>query len=47
MTPENVNTILAIVSGVIVASSLKVDGGWWNPVDPQRAKDFVVRARAT
>ena len=47
VTPENVNAILAIVSGVIVASSLKVDGGWWNPVDPQRARDFVARARAT
>jgi uncharacterized protein len=29
---------------VIVASSLKVDGLWWNPVDRERAKQFVARA---
>ena len=45
VTPENVGSLLAVVAGVIVASSLKVDGGWWNPVDPQRAKSFVARAR--
>jgi uncharacterized protein len=41
----NVNDILSIVDGVIVASSLKVDGFWWNPVDDARAKRFVERAR--
>ena len=45
VTRENVNALLSIVSGVIVASSLKIDGGWWNPVDPQRARDFVTHAR--
>jgi membrane complex biogenesis BtpA family protein len=40
----NVNDILPIVDGVIVASSLKVDGLWWNPVDRERAKQFVARA---
>jgi hypothetical protein len=34
--PGNVSDILAIVDGVIVASSLKVDG-LWNPVDRERA----------
>ena len=29
--------ILAVVDGVIVASALKVDGYWWNSVDPERA----------
>ncbi len=43
--PANVNDILSIVDGVIVASSLKVDGLWWNPVDRERAKAFVARAR--
>ncbi|MGO9757732.1 MAG: BtpA/SgcQ family protein [Roseiarcus sp.] len=43
VTPDNVADILAIVDGVIVASSLKVDGVWWNPVDPARAKAFVER----
>ena len=43
--PDNVRDILAIVDGVIVASALKVDGRWWNPVDRERAKLFVQRAR--
>ena len=41
----NLGDILAIVDGVIVASALKVDGRWWNPVDRERAKAFVERAR--
>jgi membrane complex biogenesis BtpA family protein len=45
VTPDNVESLLSVVGGVIVASSLKVNGGWWNPVDPQRAKHFVARAR--
>jgi membrane complex biogenesis BtpA family protein len=45
VTPENVMDVLTIANGVIVASSLKVEGGWWNPVDPARAKSFVERAR--
>ena len=45
VTPENVHDILGIVDGVIVASALKVDGRWWNPVDPERARTFVARAR--
>jgi membrane complex biogenesis BtpA family protein len=47
VTRENVEAILAIVDGVIVASSLKVGGGWWNPVDPERARQFVKRARGS
>jgi membrane complex biogenesis BtpA family protein len=45
-TPDNVGDILSIVDGVIVASSLKIDGCWWNPVDLERAKLFVLRARS-
>ena len=45
VTLDNVAAILAIVDGVIVASSLKVGGAWWNPVDTERAKAFVKRAR--
>jgi uncharacterized protein len=45
--PGNVGDILSIVDGVIVASSLKVGGRWWNPVDRERAKQFVERARNT
>jgi membrane complex biogenesis BtpA family protein len=42
---SNVNDILSIVDGVIVASALKVDGCWWNPVDYERARQFVEHAR--
>ncbi|HEY1863823.1 MAG TPA: BtpA/SgcQ family protein [Roseiarcus sp.] len=45
VNPGNVGDILSIVDGVIVASSLKVDGRWWNRVDRERAKRFVERAR--
>lgn len=41
VTPDNVNDILGIVDGVIVASSLKHDGVWWNAVDPARVTAFV------
>jgi predicted TIM-barrel enzyme len=45
VTSDNVGDILAVVDGVIVASALKVDGRWWNAVDPERAKHFLDRAR--
>ena len=36
-----VRDTLKIADGVIVGSSLKVDGHTWNPVDPERAKEFM------
>jgi membrane complex biogenesis BtpA family protein len=45
VTVDNAKAILDIVDGVIVASSLKRDGVWWNPVDPARAKAFVAQLR--
>ena len=36
---------LRIADGVIVGSSLKVDGNTWNPVDPERAAEFMRIAR--
>lgn len=36
---------LTVADGVIVGTSLKVDGITWNPVDPDRAKRFVDAAR--
>ncbi|MBM3521012.1 MAG: SgcQ protein, partial [Alphaproteobacteria bacterium] len=39
--------VLRIADGCIVGSSLKVDGNTWNPVDPERARDFMDRARRT
>jgi predicted TIM-barrel enzyme len=43
---ETVADVLAIADGCVVGSSLKVDGHTWNPVDPDRAADFMARARA-
>ncbi len=41
VTMANVGDILALGDGVIIASSLKRDGVWWNPVDPDRARTFM------
>ncbi len=41
VTPENVQAILNRTDGVIVASSLKRDGDWWNEVELERVKGFV------
>lgn len=41
---SNVVEILKRTSGVIVASSLKVDGVWWNPVDIERVRAFRAAA---
>lgn len=46
VTEDNIATILSRTNGVIVASSLKVGGVWWNPVEPDRVKRFVERAAA-
>jgi uncharacterized protein len=37
--------VLRVADGCIVGSSLKVDGNTWNAVDPDRAADFMDRAR--
>jgi hypothetical protein len=44
VTEDNIVAILARTNGVIVASSLKEGGVWWNPVDPARVRRFVARA---
>lgn len=43
---DTVAQVLDIADGCIVGSSLKVDGDTWKPVDPDRAKGFMSRARA-
>ena len=40
---DNIGQFLRVADGVIVGSSLKVDGYTWNPVDPQRVKRFMER----
>lgn len=42
---ETVAEILQIADGCIVGSSLKVDGNTWNAIDPDRAHDFMRRAK--
>lgn len=44
-TKGNVAEILSIVDAVIVASSLKVGGVWWNPVDETKVREFMQAAR--
>lgn len=43
---ETVADVLAIADGCVVGSALKVDGDTWNAIDPDRAADFMARARA-
>jgi membrane complex biogenesis BtpA family protein len=42
---STVAELLGVVDGCIVGSDLKVDGSTWNPVDTERARDFVRAAR--
>jgi membrane complex biogenesis BtpA family protein len=42
---DTVAEVLVLSDGCIVGSALKVDGDTWNPVDPDRAADFMARAR--
>lgn len=42
---DTVGDVLRIADGCIVGSSLKVDGNTWNPVDPDRAAEFMRLAR--
>lgn len=41
VTADNVSAILKRTDGVIVASSLKRDGDWWNEVEIERVKSLV------
>lgn len=45
VTPDNARDILDIVDGVIVASSLKYDGVWWNKVEKARVSAFIAGLR--
>ena len=43
---DTVRDVLAVADGCVVGSALKIDGDTWNAVDPERAGDFMDRARA-
>ena len=40
-TAANIQDYLSVADGVIVGSSLKIDGYTWNPVDPHRVEQFM------
>ena len=40
---ENIENTLSIADGVIIGSSLKVNGDTWNSVDPLRAVNFMTK----
>jgi membrane complex biogenesis BtpA family protein len=46
VTEANVADLLTVADGVIVASSLKRDGVWWNEVDPERLASFMARVKS-
>lgn len=37
--------VLSIADGCVVGSSIKVDGNTWNPIDPERAREFMALAK--
>ena len=43
---KNIQKYLSVADGVIVGSSLKVDGYTWNPVDAQRVHVFMDAVKA-
>jgi membrane complex biogenesis BtpA family protein len=43
---SNIERLLTVADGAIVGTAFKVDAYIWNPVDPERAKRLVERARA-
>ncbi len=42
---DNIEALLREADGVIVGSSLKQDGAWWNPVDVDKVRRFMDRVR--
>lgn len=44
VTVDNVARILAQTDGAIVASALKKEGVWWNPVESERVKSLLAAA---
>jgi uncharacterized protein len=44
-TAANIGRFLEVADGVVVGSSLKVDGFTWNPVDSVRVQRFMEQVR--
>ncbi len=41
LTADNAAELIAVADGAIVGSSMKMDGVWWQPVDPQRVRQVM------
>jgi len=46
VTHATVIDVLGRCDGIVVGTSLKVDGSTWNPVDPARAASMVELVRS-
>ncbi len=46
ITAENAAELLRAADGAIAGSSLKEDGLWWNPVDPNRVRQLMEVVRS-
>ncbi|ANW64868.1 BtpA family membrane complex biogenesis protein [Mycobacterium sp. djl-10] len=44
LDPEQLDSLFGVADGAIVGQWLKVDGLWWNPVDPDRVARLVTAA---
>lgn len=44
VNPSNIGDTFGVADGVIVASWVKQDGVWWNPVDPDRLRVLMAEA---
>lgn len=45
VTNDNVGALLGVADGVIIGSSLKYDGIWWNAVEQSRVEKFMEEVR--
>ncbi len=43
--PETVKEILSVCDGCIVATGIKVDGEFYNPIDVNRVKQLMINAK--
>jgi membrane complex biogenesis BtpA family protein len=46
LDPEQLPGLFGVADGAIVGQWLKVDGRWWNPVDPARVERLMTAANA-
>lgn len=44
LDPDQLDSLFAVADGAIVGQWLKVDGLWWNHVDPERVAALVTAA---